>query len=85
MFEPPIQPEELVQQLNAIRENPRSLIPKLEKQLPKFKGKLLSLTPSFSLTTEEGPQLWTETIEFLRKQKPLPPLKLHKGLCKSAQ
>jgi hypothetical protein len=85
MFEPPISPSDIAKHINAIRANPRILVPKLEKQLPNFKGKSLTFTPGFSLATVEGAPLWKETIEFLRKQKPMPPLTLHKGLCKSAQ
>jgi uncharacterized protein YkwD len=37
------------------------------------------------MRTREGKSAWVEAYNFLIKQKPLQPLKLHKGLCQAAE
>ena len=60
---------------NEVRTNPKSLIPDLEAQLPKFEGNLLkNEETNVHLRTNEGAAAVQECIEFLNKAEPLPAL-----------
>lgn len=45
----------------------------------------LPLKPGCNQSTNEGKSSWREAYNFLLNQKPLQPLKLHKGLCQAAE
>ncbi|KAM3127860.1 hypothetical protein pb186bvf_020050 [Paramecium bursaria] len=72
--------------LNVIRQDPKAAIPKLEKLLTYFKGKVLNIPgKECGLMTNEGPQVIKELIQFLQQQKPLAPLSYSRGLEAAAQ
>jgi hypothetical protein len=72
---------ELFMLINQCRESPSLLISILEKTIPRFKGKIYSpKSGEDNYITNEGVMVVYETINFLKKQAPLKPFKLSKGL-----
>jgi hypothetical protein len=60
---------------NKIRINPKAFIGILEKSMDRFYGNILKTADGCSaIETEEGPLGFVEAIEFLKVQKPVPPL-----------
>ena len=45
----------------------------------------LPLKPGCNQGTSEGKSSWKEAYNFLMKQIPLHPLKLHRGMCQAAE
>lgn len=68
---------------NYVRQNPKSLIPKLQQRLQSFEGNTLYRTGQIPLITNEGPNAVKEAIASLDKQPPLAPLKLSQGMTKA--
>ena len=56
----------MVRAMNDIRKNPKSIIPKLQAMLPKFKGKAYWTAPDFYIKTEEGSAAVREAINYLK-------------------
>lgn len=77
----------LLKELNRARTHPHEYADILERdRKPYFDGKNLKLPNSnVILVTEEGVGAVNEAIDFLRKQKPLPPFGLSPGMTKSAR
>ena len=72
---------ELFMLLNQCRETPSFLITILESCIPRFNGKIYQpKSGQENYITHEGVMVVYETINRLKEQKPLPPLKLSKGL-----
>ena len=72
---------ELFMLLNQCRENPNLLITILETTIPRFNGKIYHpKSGQENYITHEGVLVVYETINRLKNQDPLPPLKLSKGL-----
>jgi hypothetical protein len=72
---------ELFLLLNKCRENPSLLISIIENTIPRFNGKIYNpKSNQENYITSEGVLVVYETINRLKNQEPLPPLKLSKGL-----
>jgi len=67
--------------INSARENPSGLIKDLNDMKEKFNGNLYN----GYLRTHKGVKAVDEAIEFLKKQEPMPHIKLHDGLQKVAE
>ncbi len=79
--------EDIFEEHNRIRQNPKSFIPILEKHLGYFKEGNVLYKPNdpVGIMTQEGPEVYKECIKFLKNQKTLKELKLNDCLCKAAQ
>lgn len=78
--------EDLVDELNSLRTNPRRYANKVLAYKKYFKGDVLHIPgQKAGIKTEEGASAYTEAGEFLEKQSRIPGLEASKGLCKIAQ
>lgn len=67
--------------INAYRQDPQKLIPFLRELIPQFQGKVYyPKSGQECFMTQEGVLVVYEAIEFVKKQKPLPPFQFSKGL-----
>ena len=75
--------EQLLNEMNEFRTNPKAYAKKLEKQLPNFKGKtLMNPEKKVGMQTQEGAEAYKEAIDFLKKASPVDPLEPSKGLAR---
>ena len=78
--------KEVVELINALRANPKALIPELEGMLECFKNKYFKIPgTNINIITQEGASAVHEAIDFLNKQKPLPEFDLSRGLYLAAK
>ena len=77
---------EIIKEINELRTNPKGYTKKIKKYISYFDGKLLNLPGSeASIETQEGPDAYTEAINFLSKQKGIESLEPSKGLHRAAK
>jgi hypothetical protein len=77
--------EDLVNEINEFRTNPREYAKKINKYVSYFKGKILKIPGSNAgIRTEEGAAAYTEAVDFLSKQEGVEPLEPSKGLGRIA-
>ena len=74
----------LIQEINAIRADPRSYIPRLQKFRESFHGNTIILEGNIRIRTREGTRVIDETIAYLKKVKPVHPLQFSECLALSA-
>lgn len=75
--------QELLNEMNEFRTNPKAYAKKLEKQLPNFKGKtLVNPIKKVGMQTQEGADAYKEAIDFLKTAEPVEPLEPSKGLAR---
>jgi uncharacterized protein YkwD len=80
------QKKDLFAAMNAVRTNPKSLIPDLKKRLKWFDGDTMYRPgEKVGLTTNEGPTAVLELIKFLEHADPLPKMGWSNGLSKTCQ
>ena len=77
--------QEVFEEHNKIRANPKSFIPILKTVLGYFKKDVIYKPGQIPLQTNEGQKVYQETINFLEKQKPLAALVLNENLSRAAQ
>ena len=77
---------EIINELNAVRLNPQSYISLLREYKNYFHKNEILKVPNVKvgIKTIEGPSAYEEAAKFLENQKPINPIKCHKGLCKVA-
>lgn len=76
----------VINELNALRTNPKRYANKIYNYTKYFKGNVLRLPgASTGITTEEGPKAYTEAGDFLGTQDRIEGLVPSKGLCGIAQ
>ena len=78
-------PRNVLAEINQVRSNPKSYIPKLEKTLQFYNGMILSKPGQDMIETEEGAAAVQDCIQALRKAKSAPPLEWSDGIAKAAQ
>ena len=77
--------EDLVNEINEFRTNPKQYAKKINKYVAYFKGKVLRIPGSNAgIRTEEGAAAYTEAVDFLSKQEGVEPLEPSKGLGRIA-
>lgn len=77
--------EDLVNEINEFRTNPKEYAKKINKYVSYFKGKILKIPGSNAgIRTEEGAAAYTEAVDFLSKQEGVEPLEPSKGLGRIA-
>lgn len=75
--------EELVNEINRLRTNPQNYTSTLKDYMTCFRGNsLLFPGATAGIATEEGPQAYTEAINFLNSQSPREAVAPSKGLCR---
>lgn len=73
--------EQLVQEINDLRTNPKAYAKKVEKYINYFKGKSLHIPGAKAgIRTEEGPEAYKEAVDFLSKAEPVEELSPSRGL-----
>jgi uncharacterized protein YkwD len=76
--------QEVVQELNLARQNPKGYALFLEQLKPYYVGKFIKRPDEPSILTEEGISAVDEAIQFLKSTKPIAPLKYSKGMSRAA-
>jgi uncharacterized protein YkwD len=76
---------EIINEVNLARANPTQYATYLEQLKKLYVGKDLKRPGQVALTTVEGVSAVDEAIQFLRAQKPLPPLTPYQGMCLAAR
>src|SRR5947209_20267917 len=77
--------KEIIDEMNLARAEPQAYAGFVEEYKKYYDGNRLTIPGrKKSLVTAEGVPAVDEAINFLRKQKPLPPLAAAKGLCQAA-
>jgi uncharacterized protein YkwD len=76
--------QEVVKELNTARTTPRSYASHLKDMRRYFYGKELRRPGEIAVLTKEGDAAVVEAIRFLKKVKPIPPLKLSQGMSQGA-
>jgi uncharacterized protein YkwD len=76
--------QDVLNEINQVRQNPSEYIPYLEALKPLFKGKKYTPQGGFSQMTNEGWDAVEDAIRFLRATKPQPALTISRGLCLAA-
>ncbi len=74
----------IVHEINLARQNPAVYASYLEELRSRCDGKFLRQPGHVRICTKEGVHGLNEAIRFLRSIKPLPPLIVSPGMCKSA-
>ena len=78
--------EQLINEINSLRTDPKNYAKTISKYLNHFKEKLFYLPEkNIEFQTEEGVEAFKETIEFLEKQPELVPLSISKELSQIAE
>ena len=74
----------VIREMNLARQNPALYATFIEESRSHFNGKFLVLPGQTRIYTKEGLGAVNEAIRFLRSAKPLQPLTVSPGMCKSA-
>ena len=82
--EPDLTPSAVLHEMNLARQNPARYAAFLEELSAHFNGRYLVLPGQTRIYTREGLHAVDEAIRFLRSAKPIQPLALSPGMCKSA-
>jgi uncharacterized protein YkwD len=78
--------QQVIEEHNRLRRDPKSYIPLIEKEMTYLKGSTMYKPGSnCGLITNEGKAAYIECIEYLKKAKPMSELKGDSNLCKAAQ
>ena len=78
--------QELLDEINLLRTNPRRYSKKVSKYIDYFKGNVLRIPGTNSgVQTEEGPEAFKEAAEALIKEQRREPLIPSKGLCQVSE
>jgi len=78
--------QEVAKMINAVRANPKVLIPELEGMLGCFKNKYFKIPgTNINIITQEGVGAVNNAIEFLNNQKALPEYQESRGLYLAAK
>ena len=78
---------QIIAELNDLRTNPQSYIEPIREYKNYFHNNNILKLPGvkIGIQTYEGPSAYEEAAIYLQSQKPIPPLKCNKGLCKVAE
>lgn len=74
----------VIAEMNRARENPALYATYVEELRSHYSGNLLVLSGHTKIRTKEGLRALDDAIRFLRSTKPVQPLALSPGMCKSA-
>ena len=75
--------EQLVQEINEFRTNPKQYAKKVEKYIGYFKGKTLMIPgTNIGMKTQEGAEAFKEAVDYLSKLEPVEPFTPSKGCAR---
>jgi hypothetical protein len=75
--------EQLVQEINEFRTNPKKYAKKVEKYIGYFKGKTLMIPgTNMGMKTQEGAEAFKEAVDYLSKLEPVEPFTPSKGCAR---
>ncbi len=77
--------KDLFEKLNALRADPKSMIPMLEELKGRFRGNSIVFPDGSTVRSPEGPAVVDEAIAFLAGTAPVQKLAWTEGLAKSAR
>lgn len=77
--------KDLFEELNALRADPKRMIPKLEELKGRFRGNSIVFPDGSTVRSPEGPAVVDEAIAFLAQAAPVQKLTLAEGLARSAR
>lgn len=77
--------QKVIAQMNLARTNPAACAAYLESRMRYYNGNLLQVPGQIPIRTHEGVRAVKEAIHFLRSARPLPPLKVSRGLSMAAR
>ena len=76
---------EVVREINFARQHPDTYAKLIEQRKKFFNGKLYQPPGEVAILTKEGKKALDEAIRFLRRTKPLPPMRPSKGMSLAAR
>lgn len=77
--------QQVIEEMNKVRTNPKSYIPILESYRKRFQGKRVRMGNNTFLVTQEGVKAVNEAIAFLKKVRPVGALNTSKGMSLGAK
>ena len=77
--------QKVIAQMNLARTNPAGCAANLESRMRYYNGKLLQLPGQIPILTNEGVRAVEEAILFLESARPVPPLKVSRGMSMAAR
>lgn len=77
--------QQVIAEMNNIRQNPKSYLPILQNYKRRFQGKRVKISDGIYLQTQEGVTAVDEAINFLGKASPVGALSASKGLSLAAK
>jgi uncharacterized protein YkwD len=76
--------QSILNEMNAVRANPKSYVPYVEEYKKRFKGNVVYFPNGAMIRTNEGITAVDEAIDFLKTASPVAPLKFVTGLAKTS-
>jgi uncharacterized protein YkwD len=77
--------QQVIQEMNRVRTNPRSYIPIIENYRKRFQGNRVRVAHNTFLITQEGVKAVDEAIAFLKSARPVGTLKISRGMSLGAR
>ncbi|MBE9206000.1 CAP domain-containing protein [Nostoc sp. LEGE 06077] len=77
--------QQVISEMNKVRQNPQAYIPILESYRKRFQGKNVRLAQNSFLITQEGRKAVDEAISFLKSAPPVGALSISRGMSLAAK